>query len=63
VAEIEHTEAWFFQGQCHVEEKKFYDPKDSFTSLNAAPRQIWMVAEACNVTNLLVVPFEKSLAT
>jgi hypothetical protein len=27
---IEHTEAWLFQSQRHVEEKKLYDPDDVY---------------------------------
>jgi hypothetical protein len=30
MAEIEHTEAWLFQSQRHVEEKKLYDPDDVY---------------------------------
>jgi hypothetical protein len=30
MSEIEHTEAWLFQSQRHVEEKKLYDPDDVY---------------------------------
>jgi hypothetical protein len=30
MSEIEHTEAWLFQSQRHVEEKKLYDPDDAY---------------------------------
>jgi len=30
MSEVEHTEAWFFQSQRHVEEKKLYDPDDVY---------------------------------
>jgi hypothetical protein len=30
MSEIEHTEAWVFQSQRHVEEKKLYDPDDVY---------------------------------
>jgi hypothetical protein len=30
MSEIEHTEAWLFQSQRHIEEKKLYDPDDVY---------------------------------
>jgi len=30
MSEIEHTEAWLFQSQRHVEERKLYDPDDVY---------------------------------
>lgn len=38
------------------------DEQDTLSSLESAHREIRVVAGACNVTNLLVIPFEKSLA-
>lgn len=30
MSEIEHTEAWLFQSQRHIEERKLYDPDDVY---------------------------------